>query len=282
MYSAVYISDNGEKYVFGKDGSNVFDMNVGDGVSINIGTSQGFSQVGETVESQTVAGRVISVSGVVFGDVVERKRTMRKVIAPLSSGKLIFQGTHYTRVTVKSAPTFSPVKDDGRFSLQFFAPFPFFFEMDAKSAMIGNVSALFKFPVNYAEPHQFGVKAFERYTNVVNSGDVKIPFSVNLQSSGVSSNINIANLKTFEFLKINGTLNAGDILNIYRDDQNVLRAELQTDGQIKDVISWIDEDSTLFELNVGDNLILATDDQGGAALTTHFNYNLAVVALYES
>lgn len=282
MYSAVYIADNGEKYVFGKDGSNVFDMNVGDGVSVELGTSQGFSQVGETIESQTVAGRVINVSGVVFGDVVERKRTMRKVIAPLSSGRLIFEGTHYTRVAVKSAPTFSPIKDDGRFSLQFFAPFPFFFEINEKSSVIGSVSPLFSFPVNYATPHQFGTKAGERYTNVVNSGDVKIPFSVNLQSSGVSSNINIANLKTFEFLKINGTLNAGDIFRVYRDDQNVLRAELQANGETKDVISWIDEDSSLFELNVGDNLILVTDDQGGAALTAHFNYNLAVGALYES
>ena len=282
MYSAVYISDNGSKYVFGKDGTTMFDMNIGDGVSINLGTSQGFSQVGETIESQTVSGRVINVSGVVYGDVAERKRTMRKVIAPFTSGRLVFQGTHYTRVTVKAAPTFSPVRDDGRFSLQFFAPFPFFYSIDTKGVTIGGVAPLFSFPVNYAEPHQFGEKVGERYTNVANTGDVKVPFSVYLQSSSVSTNIYIANLETFEYLKINGTLNVGDTLNIYRDDQNVLRAELQTDGSVQDVISWIDEGSTLFELNVGDNLILATDDEGGASLIARFNFNPAVVALYES
>lgn len=282
VYSAVYISDSGGKYVFGKDGLTMFDMNVGDGVSISLGTSQGFSQVGETIESQTVSGRVINVSGVVYGDVSERKRTMRKVIAPFTSGRLIFQGTHYTRVTVKAAPSFSPVKEDGRFSLQFFAPFPFFYSIDTKGTTIGGVAPLFSFPVNYAESHQFGEKAFERYTNVLNTGDVKVPFSVTLQSTGKSSNINIANLETFEFLKINGTLNADDVLNIYRDAQNILRAELQTNGRVEDVISWIDEDSALFELNVGDNLILATDDEGGANLITRFTYNPAVVALYES
>ncbi len=282
MYSAVYIADNGGKYVFGRDGTTMFDMDVGNGVSVNLGTSQGFSQIGETIESQTVSGRVISVSGVVYGDVSERKRTMRKVIAPFTSGRLVFEGTHYTRVTVKAAPTFSPVKDDGRFSLQFFAPFPFFYSIDTKGVSIGGVAPLFSFPVNYAQPHRFGEKAGERYTNVVNSGDVKVPFSVYLQSSGISSNIYIANLETFEFLKINGTLSAGDTINIYRDDQNVLRAELQADGKLQDVISWIDEGSSLFELNAGDNLILATDDEGGANLTTRFTYNPAVVALYES
>ena len=128
MYNVVFENDNGSKYYFGANGSTVFDMDLGSGVPVNIGTSQGFSQIGETMQNRTVSGRTINVNGVVYGNVQERKKTMRKVIAPFSCGRLVFDGEYYTRVCVKNAPTFSPVKDDGRFTMQFFAPFPFFFQ----------------------------------------------------------------------------------------------------------------------------------------------------------
>ena len=95
MYKVVFESDNGQKYVFGVDGETVFDMDLGNGVSVDVGTSQGFSQVGETVESMTVGGRTITVRGTVFGNVQSRKKIMRKVFAPFVWGKLIFEGKHY-------------------------------------------------------------------------------------------------------------------------------------------------------------------------------------------
>ena len=49
-----------------------------------------------------------------------------------------------------------------------------------------------------------------------------------------------------------------------------------------DIISWIDENSELFELEVGDNLISANDDEGGLSLTAKITFSPAVVALYES
>jgi hypothetical protein len=282
VYSVVFESDNGSKYYFGKNGTTVFDMDIGNGVPVNIGTSQGFSQIGETMQNRTVSGRTINVNGVVYGNVQERKKTMRKVIAPFSCGRLVFDGEYYTRVCVKNAPTFSPVKDDGRFTMQFFAPFPFFFNINSQTSEIGAIKPMFSFPVNYAIAHKFGERANARYKNISNNGDVKVPFSIYLHSSGTSTNIVIANLGTFKTLKLNGTLNSGDFVNIYRDDDNVLRAELTSDGVTSDIISWIDESSELFELEVGDNLISANDDDGGFSLTAKITFSPAVVALYES
>ena len=282
MYNVVFESDSGEKYVFGKNGNTVFDMDLGNGVSVNIGTSQGFSQIGETMQSRTVSGRTISVNGAVYGNVQERKQAMRKVIAPFSCGRLVFDGEYYTRVCVKNAPTFSPVKNDGRFTMQLFAPFPFFYRTSSQISEIGSIKPMFTFPVNYAIPHKFGEKSDARYKNIFNDGDVKVPFSIYLRSNGISKNIVIANLATFKTLKINGTLNPGDSVNIYRDDDNILKAELISDGNASDIISWIDESSDLFELEVGDNLISANDDYGGSALTTKITFSPAVVALYES
>ena len=141
---------------------------------------------------------------------------------------------------------------------------------------------MFSFPVNYSIPHKFGEKGSARYKNIYNDSDVSIPFSLRLSSSGTSTNPVIANLQTFKTLKLNGTLNAGDFVDIYRNEDNVLRAIMTSDGVQSDVIYWVDESSDLFELDAGDNLISASDDEGGTSLTAKINYNSVVVAVYES
>ena len=282
MYSVVFEGDSGSTYLFGADGNTVFDMDFGNGVSVNIGASQGFSQVGETVESMTVGGRPISVKGTVFGDVYGKKTSMRRIFAPFTWGRLVFDGKYYTRVCVKESPTFSPVKNDGRFTMQFFAPFPFFFFTDQSSVLIGGVEPMFSFPVNYGETHTFGTRSTNKYSNIYNDGDVSVPLQLYIESFGQSVNPRITNLNTMEYLQINGTLTAGDSINIYRDENNVLRAELTSDGRTEDVLSWIDDGSDLFMLHVGDNLISYDDDDGGSSLSVRFSYSPAVVAIYES
>lgn len=282
MFEVIFETDSGKRYVFGKNGNTYFGMDVGNGMEIQLGTAQGFLQIGETVETQRVGGRPINVTGEVFGNIVERKNALRNVCAPFTSGRLIFQEKYFIRVYVKAAPTFSAVKNNGLFTMQFFAPFPFFRTMDEKVAYIGVITPQFRFPVNYANTHRFGTKSAARYTNIINEGDVKIPFGVYLHSSGECTNITISNLKTLAYLKLNGTLSAGESMKIYRDDDGVLRAELTTGGGVTDAISWIDEGSTLFELEVGDNLVAATDDNNGASLTASFTFREAVGSVYES
>lgn len=282
MFEVIFEADNGKRFVFGRNGNNYFGMNIGNGMEVALGTSQGFSQIGETVETQSVGGRTIDVTGEMYGNILERKDALRKACAPLTSGRLVFQNTHYIRVRVKAAPSFSAVRNNGLFKMQFFAPFPYYSDVNETLAYIGIVIPQFRFPANYSAPHRFGTRNAARYTNVKNDGDVKVPFKAHIQSDGTCTNVTISNLKTFAFLKLNGALNAGDSVEIYRDDNNALRAELTSGGVVSDIISWIDEDSDLFELEVGDNLLSATDDEGGASLSVRFAFNPAVVALYES
>ena len=206
---------------------------------------------------------------------------MRKVFAPFVWGKLIFEGKHYIRVCVKDTPTFSPVKDDGRFTMLLYAPFPFFYSVDDAYYNIGGISPMFSFPINYATPHKFGERGTEKYTNVYNNGDIAVPFNVYMETFGTSANPMIVNLDTQEYLKLNGTLNTGDVANIYRDSNNILRAELSTGGESVDILSWVDDGSTLFQLNPGDNIIAFDDDGGGSSLTVKFTFSPAVVAVYE-
>lgn len=282
MFEVIFEADNGKKFVFGRNGNNYYYMSIANGVDITLGTSQGFSQIGVSVENQSVGGRTIDVTGEFYGNITERKDTLRSVCAPMTSGRLIVQKNYFIRVVVKAAPTFVPIKDNGRFKMQFFAPYPYFSAIDEKMSQIGYVVPEFRFPVNYGTPHRFGTRDAARYTNIINGGDVRIPYKLILRSEGISTNPTVTNLKTFAFLRLNGTLNAGEIATIYWDDNNVLRAELTAGDVTKDIISWIDDDSELFELDVGDNLIHANDDEGGAGLVASFVFRPAVAVLYET
>lgn len=283
MYSAKFETDNGLTFVFGENGGNAFDMDLGSGVPVNIGTSQGFSQIGETVDTLAVNGRPIPVIGVLYRDIDNQKRNMRKIFAPFVAGKLVFEDGHYTRVFVQDPPSFSPVKNDGRFTMKFFAPFPYFYGQNEERVQIGKIESMFRFPVNYAEPHIFGKISKGRFSKIYNDSDVKVPYGFQVVVNGTSTNPTVTNLLTFEFLKINGTFNAGDVIKVYRDENNVLVANMtDKDGNVIDIISMIDDDSTLYELAVGDNLISINDDEGGVGMSATVSFKPVVVALYES
>lgn len=281
MYKAIFESDSGEKYVFGVDGNTVFDMDIGNGTSVSLGTSQGFGQIGETVKTKSVGGRPIKVNGCIYSNIVANKNKMRRVFSPFSSGRLFLNGKYFTRVYVKDAPTFSVQKNNGKFTMVLFAPFPFFYSNTEKKVSIGEIVPKFHFPVNYATPHKFGESPDYKYINVINDGDVSVPYSVSLMFYGDSTNPTITNLQTFSFLKINGEFTTGDVVRMYRDSNNVFHAELLSDGTTEDILSLVDEESDLFELAVGDNLIQANDEQGGASLVVNFVFRTAVCALYE-
>lgn len=282
MYNARY-ETNGETFLFGKDGLNVVDIDIGNGVPVNLGTSQGFAQIGETVDTQSVKGRTITVKGVIYDDVVSQKVIMRKIFVPFSGGKLTFKGNYSIDVIVQNPPTFSPVKNDGRFTMQLFAPFPYLSRGTQYSDVVGGITPGFSFPVNYAEPHTFGMKSEGPFIDIINDGESVIPFGLEVEIVGRSSNITVTNLITFDFLKINGSFENGERLHVWRNSNNVLTAELTTvDGDVVDIISRIDEDSTLFELAIGENKLSINDDEGGGGMIAKISYSPVVVAWYES
>lgn len=282
MYSVKYKGDNGKEIVLGKDGGIVCDVNFGEGLTVNMSLAQGFKQIGESVQGESVGGKMIKVKGVIFNDVRTRKVLMRDVFAPFTAGYLIFENRYKIRVHVKSTPAFSTNKTDGRFMLQLFAPDPFFYSLTEKSEIVGEIEPKFSFPINYAEPHMFGDTSMKRDLLLNNTGNVPVPYSLELTSISGSLNPVLTNLRTFEFLKINGLLGIGDKIKIYRNEDGILRADLIHDGDTSDILSWVDESSTFYSLDAGENLVAINDEGGGFGLMARISFSPAVSAVYES
>lgn len=282
MYNAKYVSNTGETYDFGVSGSTVFDMDIGNGLSVDISTSQGFAQMGESVEGQNVSGRLINVKGVIYKDISSRRKTLRSVFSPFANGRLTFDNGYYIDVYVKDTPTFSPVKNDGRFTMLLYAPFPFFSKADSGSVEFGELIPGFSFPVNYAEPHTFGTKEKTTVKNIINDGDVPVSFNVTLETTGRATNTTITDLDTGEFLRIQGNLLSGQKILLNRTTEGVLKAVLIDGAKTTNIINRIDENSTLDKLKKGVNRLRITDDYGdGEMLIADFTYNTAVTSIYE-
>lgn len=282
MYSVTYKSDSGKEILLGKDGGMVCDVNLGDGLSVDMSITQGFLQVGESVQGQSIGGKTIKIKGVIFESIYARKQALRDIFTPFSAGYLIFEEKYKIRVHVKSTPTFSPRKEDGRFTMQLFAPMPFFYSIFERSELVGKVEPRFSFPVNYAETHLFGEISSKRDLSLNNDGNVLVPYVLELNSITGSTNPVFSNLNTFEFLKLNGVLEIGESVKIYRNEDGILRADLTRGGEVIDILSWIDEASNFYNLNVGENLVAINDEGGGLGLMARISFNPAVTAVYES
>lgn len=284
MYSCKFVSDNGKTFEFDYSKGVIFDVNIGDGLSVNIGTSQGFSQIGETVENQTVGSRDLTVEGKITAENTSSiKNSLRKIFTPFQYGYFYFNNAYKIRCYVADTPTFSPVKNKTDFSLRLFCPYPYFSTLEEKNEELGvEIMPMFRFPTRL-NSFRFGTSQRLAYKSVNNNGDVSIPYELIIIASVQVNEITVTNIETLEFIKLNGTVKAGEQVRIYRDGDNVLQIELtNADGETSDIISYLDDDSTLFELKPGTNWLSVTDNTGGTGLKVQILYSEAVVNLYEA
>lgn len=282
MVEVKYVADSGEKFLFSTQTgvASVFDGLSG--TSVDMGLAQGFAQVGQTVKNMSVSGGNIPVNGKIFKNEDYCRNTMRRLFATFQSGTLVFQDKYFIRVFVKDSPAFSNEKKWITFSMRFFSPYPFWQEISPSTFYIGAIIPAFHFPVNYAKPHFFGKTAPDRFVDVYNAGDVDAPFDVVAIAKVHIDGFTLTNMRTFEILKINGAIEQGQSVHIYRDAENQLHCDLITEGVAENVISWIDDESNLDVLRVGGNIIQAQDAAGGTNVEVYITFHQSLGGVYET
>lgn len=282
MYNCKFIAENGTTFLLGTANNIIFDMNGGNGLSVATSLSQGFDQIGQTVEARSVEGGTLSIRGKIFRDIPSGKAALRKAFAPFQRGRLIFENRFFVDVEVKDSPAFSPVRGNGTFTMQLFTPYPFWRSVNEKNILIGGIEPAFSFPINYNTPHIFGLRIPQKYINVYNDGDIPAQYSAMFTALANISGIKLENIQTREFIKLNGTLQLGQRIKVFRDNQNQLTVDkIAVDGKVENINGWVDDDSNLYTLREGDNLLTATDDSGGTNLETQVTFSPAFGGVYE-
>jgi arabinogalactan oligomer/maltooligosaccharide transport system permease protein len=99
-------------------------------------------------------------------------------------------------------------------------------------------------------------------------------------AAGDVTDYGIINIYTGEELKIRDTLSAGQTVRVYREDGR-LRVEKTVDGEKTNIFAALDEDSTLFWMNAGDNVIRMTAGEGADQLTASISFYAEYAGVYD-
>ena len=282
VYNAKFISNDGGIFVFGADGSNVFDIDGLSGMTMSLTKSQTYSRVGENVSSKATGGRTLTINGRIYNNISSVKSSMLRTFGAFTAGKLIFNDKYYISAVVKDTPTVSPKRNDGAFMLRLFAPDPYFRDMKTQYVEFSSTTANFTFPFTLSEKtFVLGSVSPTMTANAYNDGDASTAYTLTITALQNTTNPRLSCGN--EYLAFAMTLAENDELIIWRADDGSFHADWhQTGGdKVIDAVQYLDDGSTLFELGVGDNNLVVSNREG-VAMGVVVSFNSPFSGVYET
>lgn len=282
VYNAKFISNDGGIFVFGTDGSNVFDIDGLSGMTMSLTKSQTYSRVGENVSSKATGGRTLTINGRIYNNISSVKSSMLRTFGAFTAGKLIFDDKFYITAIVKDTPTVSPKRNDGAFMLRLFAPDPYFRDMKTQYVEFSSTTANFTFPFTLSEKtFVLGSVSPTMTANAYNDGDAPTAYTLAITALQTITNPRLSCGN--KYIAFAMTLAENDELIVWRDDDGSFRADLHQSGgdKVLDAVQYLDDGSTLFELGVGDNNLVVSNREG-VAMGVVVSFNSPFSGVYET
>lgn len=262
-YSTFKIDGLSRETDLGVDYDTIFDIDPLTGVDVDLATSQGYQQIGETVEGQSVGGINRTVKGVFYGpnakvnNVQAQASIMLQGLPLFSTGKLYyypntnrsFTDSYFCNIYVKKTPQIYTDKNGiTRFSILLYCPTPFWYKSWIRAYSLTKNSV----------------------TNCKNEGVAQNEFTITFRTTSTVHNFKITNKDTGQYLALNTRLNPNERIEVYRKGGR-LYVEKKYVNTTEDVFAGLDEGSNLFEMKTGNNnLELTTTESANITATVEF------------
>lgn len=279
MYNAKFVKSNGDVFSFGLEYGTIFDISPLSELDVQIGTNQGFQQIGDTIQTRGMKGVTRTIRGRIIGEANSLKRRMLTVFSPFASGKLYFDSKYYCNAVVKKTPAISVNDRDAEFSMMLYCPSPYWYAAQQSSYSIGRIIPAFHFPTAYTT-HKFGTKNPSAFTNVYNPGEDTDDFELEFSANGDVTTFGVIDINTQEFIEITAELTAGKVVRMYRDSGR-LRVEMLSGGVATDIFGLLKYDSNLFTIRSGDNVWKMYAGAGVDSLSVEATFNAAYPGVYD-
>lgn len=265
------VTDAGAVLHLGWDYDAPYFLDPLNGVDVDLQTAQGVNQVGATVEGQSVSGVSRTLDVVFWGAyALDNARAFSKKLPYFTKGTLYFGDHYFTRFVLQKTPYFSSYTEP-RCELMLYSPKPYWYGLTATARVLGGYQPAFTFPVCY-DSHTYGIRQDGEAAVLRNPGSLPVPFTATLTCSMPVVHPRVVDLRDGAFIGFDLTLQDGDRLEIYRSTTDRLACTLTREGKTKNCFSALDEDSTLTELQPGDNILSMQADSGAAYLQASVSF----------
>lgn len=231
-------------------------------VNTSIATSNSVTD-GINIENVSIKEKTLPVTGAIYADSredLDRKRAyVSALFNPKLQSELIYTNNSLTRrveCIVQDITFQSPIGLMQKFLIQFLCPNPFWMDLYKKKEEVALWQGDFEFILEI--PDDVGIEMGHRVSNlicnVVNNGDVECGMKIQFRALATVVNPSLFNVNTREFIKINQTLESGDLLEVTTEFANKRIELVRSNGIRENVFNWIDLDSEFLQLELGDNL----------------------------
>lgn len=257
----IYTNERGESIIFSH--ASVYHLNEVNGISDvrnTIYTINSAGQDGDTYLGNRIESREIEIVGSIKerdkGRMHEFRRKLIRVLNPQYAATLTYEYGDFKRVIdckTDGALVFSRKAIFQDFTVQLLCPNSLWRRENETRDDIATWFGCFAFPVEIPHDWEIGTRKPSLIVNVYNDGDVKTGIRAEFRALGVVENPSLLNVDTQEFIKLNITLEAGDVLSVSTGCRKK-KVTLKRRGIVTNAFRYMDVDSTYLQLAEGDNL----------------------------
>lgn len=253
------------------------------GVTNVVYSTNSMGQHGDTYVGQRIEARDIDIVGHINTrdkqQAYELRRQMLKVFNPELDGTLIYEYGSFKRVIncrLHGEPKLQRQSVLIEFELPLDCLNPFWREEDEQKEDIASWVAAWHFPCVIEKENTksmiFGYRAESVIVDCYNEGDVSTGMRIRFTALGTVTNPIILNVDTEEFIKLNVTMQTGDVIEV-NTKYGSKGATLTRDGVVTDYFCYVDVDSTFMQLAIGDNNFRYDAESGVNSLEVSIFYN---------
>lgn len=225
-------------------------------------------QDGSTLVGKNLETREIVIEGTIVANTKEEiakyRRKMIRVFNPKNSGVLIYCHRGIEKkinVEIEFAPVFANIGNIQNFIINMLCPSPFWEDLQQIKKEIALWVSDFEFPLEVdLDGIELGHREPSVMVNVFNDGDIKCGMRIEFMALATVKNPSILNVNTREYMKINKTMKAGEIIVVTTGFGNK-RIESRLNGVTTNAFNCVDLSSTFLQLNLGDNLLRYDADE---------------------
>lgn len=251
-----------------------------DTVDVKNNTSQGYGQDGATLLGASVNTRKLKLNGQIYAESTTEMEALRIKLITLFKPKadiLITQeyGGIKRAITARAVKTpeikLTDVSAIQNYSVELIAMMPYWEDYEESVAEIADWVGGMHFPLQ--TPMHFATKRASPIAVIINDSPDEIGMVIKFIANGIVENPKLLNVYTQEFIKINCTMEDGEVITITTGSKKTVTKRLA--GESVNYIGKIDLAGggyTFLTLAPGDNTFRASAEDGESMLETRITY----------